>query len=322
MIDNMYIDIAIGMVFTYLLYSLLATALLELLATFVNLRGKSLFNAVKVMLSDLHMGNSLSDKFFSHPLIRKLNLSDGKRLPSYIDPKMFATVVEQILPDLYLGTGQPLTLAEKMKLLPDGEFKEIVKVLQSQQPENNFGKGLETWFNLSMDRLSGVYKRTTQIWLVVIGLGVAVGFNVDSIAIFKKLATDKEARERVVAQAIQFEQVNKNYDALYNRVTAKTPDTSIAVTDSVRAKNDSLLTQFNNQRAAIKEFIQSDLEQLKNEAGIGWNQVEKKSCGGWFLTGVGWILTALAISIGSPFWFDTLQKLVKLRGSGAKPEQK
>jgi hypothetical protein len=320
MIDNIYIDIAIGLVFTYLLYSLLATAVLELLATFVNLRGKSLFNAVKLMLNDLHLGDQLSQKFFAHPMIKKLSLGDGKRYPSYIDPKMFGRVMEQILPDLYLGSGKPLTLEEKLKLLPDGEFKEIVQVLTGQ-PGDHFLKGLEIWFNMTMDRLSGMYKRTTQIWLLVIGLVIAVCFNVDSIAVFTKLSTDKEARERVVAQAIRFEQVNKNYDSMYQKIAGISKNSNVPVSDSVKALNDSLLHQFNLQRTAIRNFINSDIKQLNKEAGIGWN-IDEKTPGGFLLRLFGWIITALAISIGSPFWFDLLQKLVKLRGSGTKPDEK
>lgn len=31
---------------------------------------------------------------------------------------------------------------------------------------------------------------------------------------------------------------------------------------------------------------------------------------------LGWIITGIAISMGAPFWFDLLNKLMKLKGSG------
>jgi hypothetical protein len=34
---------------------------------------------------------------------------------------------------------------------------------------------------------------------------------------------------------------------------------------------------------------------------------------------IGWGLSAIAISLGAPFWFDLLSKLVNLRHSGQKP---
>ena len=35
-----------------------------------------------------------------------------------------------------------------------------------------------------------------------------------------------------------------------------------------------------------------------------------------------WLLTIVAISLGAPFWFDTLQRFVNIRGGGKNPEPK
>jgi hypothetical protein len=37
---------------------------------------------------------------------------------------------------------------------------------------------------------------------------------------------------------------------------------------------------------------------------------------------VGWILTAVAASLGAPFWFDTLNKFMNVRSVGASPDEK
>ena len=37
---------------------------------------------------------------------------------------------------------------------------------------------------------------------------------------------------------------------------------------------------------------------------------------------LGFVITALALSLGAPFWFDLLKKLVSIRSSGVKPEEK
>jgi hypothetical protein len=41
----------------------------------------------------------------------------------------------------------------------------------------------------------------------------------------------------------------------------------------------------------------------------------------WFLKAIGWIITGLAISLGAPFWFDTLNKIMIVR-STVKPHEK
>jgi hypothetical protein len=37
---------------------------------------------------------------------------------------------------------------------------------------------------------------------------------------------------------------------------------------------------------------------------------------------IGWLLTIVAVSLGAPFWFDLLQRLINIRGSGTKPDPK
>jgi len=36
----------------------------------------------------------------------------------------------------------------------------------------------------------------------------------------------------------------------------------------------------------------------------------------------GWLITAFATLFGAPFWFDALQQIVRLKGSGPSPSEK
>lgn len=51
---------------------------------------------------------------------------------------------------------------------------------------------------------------------------------------------------------------------------------------------------------------------------VGWTSAPAFSP----VTVMGWFLTALSALFGAPFWFDLLQRLVNLRGAGAKPSDK
>jgi hypothetical protein len=42
---------------------------------------------------------------------------------------------------------------------------------------------------------------------------------------------------------------------------------------------------------------------------------------GWALRILGWLVTALALSLGAPFWFDLLNKFIVVRGT-VKPKEK
>jgi hypothetical protein len=38
--------------------------------------------------------------------------------------------------------------------------------------------------------------------------------------------------------------------------------------------------------------------------------------------GLGWLITALAATLGAPFWFDTLNRMISIRSTGRAPEEK
>jgi hypothetical protein len=41
----------------------------------------------------------------------------------------------------------------------------------------------------------------------------------------------------------------------------------------------------------------------------------------WFHL-LGWLITALAATLGAPFWFDMLNKVIAIRGVGKSPEER
>lgn len=51
---------------------------------------------------------------------------------------------------------------------------------------------------------------------------------------------------------------------------------------------------------------------------VGWNEAPM-SAGAGLLLFCGWLVTATSVLFGAPFWFDLLQRLVNLRGTGSKP---
>src|SRR5258706_6537829 len=74
-------------------------------------------------------------------------------------------------------------------------------------------QNIEDWFNSSMDRVSGWYKRRAQVMLLVIGLIVTMGVNADSIIVAKRLASDRALRESVVAAADAYAKANATASA-------------------------------------------------------------------------------------------------------------
>jgi len=213
--------------------------------------------------------------------------------------------------------------------------------LESQGDVTAFRKLLEKWFDDTMERCTGWYKKNTQYLLLVIGLVIAIIFNVDTISIAGKLEKDPKLRDAVVQQSDAFVKAhpnlyqeriselntnNKTYQAAVAVIkkdsTAKTDTVNATLTlvksDSIaRAESDSLLNRGKLLAHQADSLVKGDIAKVNGVMGMGLNSFtfKDRDLGDFLLSLLGWIITALALSLGAPFWFDLLNKLMKLRGS-------
>lgn len=181
------------------------------------------------------------------------------------------------------------TIGSKIDKLSNKEVQKALRTIaeQSGGDINKMRENIEAWFNSSMDRVSGWYTRRTKWIILVLGLVLTIGLNVNTITIVKRLSNDNALRNAVAAQA----------EKSVNDPNVLTPN-------------------FDKNR-----------EQLdKLGLPIGWdNFTFLPSPFQWWehllLPFMGWLLKAAAISLGAPFWFDVLNKFMVIR-STVKPHEK
>jgi hypothetical protein len=158
--------------------------------------------------------------------------------------------------------------------------------------QGNFDRArseIEAWYDSSMDRVAGWYKRSTQ-WLIFgIGLVVAIGLNINPLAIAEYLYRNDAARAAIVARA-----------------EAAAADTAFLSRGFAEARQE--------------------LDELGLPIGWGAARVagESRPAGVWnsvFNPILGWLITALAATMGAPVWFDLLNKVMVIR-STVKPREK
>ena len=61
--------------------------------------------------------------------------------------------------------------------------------------------GLEAWFNSTMDRVSGWYKRRVQIFIFLLGLVIASGLNIDTVSLITTVSQNETVRATLVSAA-------------------------------------------------------------------------------------------------------------------------
>ena len=304
MFGSELLDVAIGMAFVFLLLSLICSALNELLETKLKNRAGDLMNGIKELLGK---DTGLVEKFYNHGLIFGLyrgtyeEAQKNKTLPSYIPSKDFATAVASILGP---GSGAIPSVDDvraSIGKIQNAHVKSALLTLfnNANNDFEAFRKGVEGWFNSAMDRVSGWYKRRTHIIIFALGFIIAVAMNVNSISLAQDLWTSKAKRDALVGAAQGYLQ-NHPVPPSGNPSPSGSPvpPTASAPDPTLKAHIDEL------QKAGIV---------------VGWNrnlwQEFRQTPLLWLAALLGWFLTASAASLGAPFWFDLLSKIVVLRSS-------
>ncbi len=436
MFNNAVVEVAIGLIFIYLLYSLLATTIQEFIATLFSYRARMLEKGLEQMLdgksfsyywwdrlwnyinrsnktketSKFHKKKSLFTNLIScHPLYIRSGenssiLKNDK--PSYLSADVFSDILIDVLkpngdiPALLKDIAASVKVKAANENDPLNSDLEKILTLYIEQANGDlqrFKLLIETWYNETMERVGGWYKRQANRILIGIGLCLAIAFNVSTIDVVRKLSEDKDVRNALVTNATDYvkNHINnvkipakgatetsrnngvlntadsaKNDSGSVNPLPAKIADTTNADTtfDALRSKVDSMKELYNNNIAeanttlgigwanfgltditidSLRKQYDTLYAQYKKDsiAYIQCTQQPKAECEKpdkpkqkwvlpwyeklWYIIWhtlsnphywIGFLITAFAISLGAPFWFDLLNRFVNLRVSGAKPE--
>ena len=357
MFNSPVLDVVIGLVFIYLLYSLLATVIQELWASLSGLRASILEKGISRMLDDNFVKpgllnkiisgilgivkakpkpdpkgkvdeekeqvDALSVEFYKHPLIKYLGENTFYSKPSYLTAQNFSKVFIDLLRGADAMPGQDfkpliqgaltngITKWGNVKI--SSETLSYLKTIwaDSQGDVDKFRGSLEQWFDDTMERASGWYKRRTQLYLCIIGLILAGSFNIDTISIAGKLAHDPRLAAQMANNASIFIQ---NHQELGKQLASAQQDSPKPDAKKVQADMSKMLEKSTGLLDSAYSMSNRNIAEVNQVMGLGWSAADDNF--GW-LSIPGWLITALAISLGAPFWFDLLNKLMKLRSSVA-----
>jgi len=332
-------DFLISLFFVFAMFAGLVSGANEILAQLFGWRSNVLREAIAGMLGEREKwirwvplawfgglfgiagrGKTKAAELFDHPLVTSLALP-GER-PSYIQAETFAAaLVRTLAPD---GS-----LAGVTRAVRNGST-ELGRLLGPMLDEAHgdladFERRVSAHYDRVMDRAQGWYKRRTQVVMLMVAALLAVGLNVDAIHIAQRLSTDATLRTAIASAA---EEATREHDAAKAR--AREAGGAPSTPPDAKAEYDALVKKLDELQQSAKKMQALGLP-------IGWERAPGSARGripagkGFHFEFhenqkpssaiFGWILTAIAGSLGAPFWFDAISRVINLRGAGKKPDR-
>jgi hypothetical protein len=318
------LDVAVGLIFVYLLLAIICTSINEWIAGIFGLRAKTLELGIRQLLDQqpkpAKPGDSataatdkdwLITEFYKHPLVTGMKKS-GEH-PSYIPARTFATTLMDIVsgPEAQLSFDR---LQTGINNLPPGDVKTALTSLlrTTGSTLHEAQKSIETWFDDSMDRVSGWYKRKIQLNTAIIALLLAVATNADTLRIVSTLWHNPELRAEGVKLAEQRAEASKNAP---EPTAANAPVVETTYPDASDPLKPALKPVTQEERGFLTQLL--GWESAPHFKDMESGDIRKAL----LLMVLGWLLTGVAVSLGAPFWFDILNKFTNIRGSGKAPSE-
>ncbi|MCU0347712.1 MAG: hypothetical protein MUC59_12300 [Saprospiraceae bacterium] len=297
------LEVIVGMIFTFMLLSLLGTTFNELVSAWRGWRGFYLEEALKRLL-EFKDDPSVFNKFKKNAMYQQLMQHKAplrvSQAPAYLSAANFTSILTNVLKK----KGEAVQSVEDfMRELPkDSQLREVLDQFKEEghSTVEEFKGRLQSWFDDVMYQSSGWYKRHLQFVTFFVGLGIAVLLNADSFQIYSHLTTNASNRQRLSALATAFSNNNETLPA---------PVLPTGSLSGSEIKNE--LKNFTNT---------AEFKATSNILGLGWSTKEVMvGPKEWLLRILGWFVTALAISLGAPFWFDVLKKIITIQSTGNAP---
>jgi hypothetical protein len=355
------IDVFIGLALMYVFLSLFVSSVNEAIAQFLRLRARSLKRAIRMLLTDGGKRDvSIFENFKQHVLVAALSKQkETKGKPevsdkepnilqkiwrflrsepsfSYIPSRVFAVAAieasfiksdkdqgkegqgsehnpESVSNSLMVESYDHLNIGDVdintlVNELPPGALKNVAlsALNNGAKSLDDVRKHIEKWFDDTMDRLSGWYTRTSRVVALVLALVIAVVLNVDTLYVANAFWKEPALRQAAV-----------DYAAAHASDTTFVDSMSGVGFEELKTEMAALQLPIGWGKDGPNQDITGKVEADKD---VGW--LERAWC--VFLHRIiGWLLTALAISLGGHFWFDMLNKFVRIRSANApKPETK
>lgn len=316
------IDILLGLSVVMLMVSLVVTVLTQAITNLMQTRGKNLLDGIAGLLRQIHrdlppeVSDQIAEAILTHPLIKSV----GSRFGTVIHREELTALLLELAADdgphqleasarAHLcgvlkanGIEDPVkTLANVRSLVllleqahPELSSNERYAMAFLQEAHSRFLGKINGWFDQTIDRVADRFTNSARIITFVGSFAVALVLQLDTAALVNRLSADPALRQALVQEAVKLNNQAAPQPAAAQPPAGATPP---ALIDKERMDNLQTLAKFD-----VIEIPSS-----VSDWGSRWTGDN------WAMKLLGIILTAMLLSLGAPFWYNALKKLIRLR---------
>ena len=287
---SVYLDVTIAVILVFFALSLVVTALNEVIAVLLNLRGRFLLGTIRMLVDDPDL---LERMLGAAPIRLALRTRRGRdvagagRFPDHLPPLAVADA-------LLAAAGPPRAATLAQTNTPPTLVSEILDAAREAAADTR--DALAATYAEAMDQLSVRYRRHQQVLSVILGIGLAASFNINVVDLAGTLRRDADLRSAFAAEFLDLDKTYADGPAAGGREE---------IVPSVVA------TAANRIEA---------LDALSRLGGLGWRTTPWEDVRNWNWTErmsalCAWLIAGVASVLGAPFWFDLLNRAIRVRES-------
>jgi hypothetical protein len=205
-----------------------------------------------------------------------------------------------------------------------GAFDAAISPLRTRLNE------VEVWFDTVMQSFDERYTRSMKTWAIVVSLAVVVPLNANVFDLYKNVSTSTILRdtlvkngEKIVSDAAKREKDSQ--DKRQNVEKEKTAANPLSLQSATTGTSDETIQGIVKETQKVIDPYMKDYANFGfrsfSASWDGWwnnsfNMIQGGTCSAWWSYRLhdlwhilGWISMALLLSVGAPFWEDTLESL-------------
>lgn len=336
MLDTL--DILIGVSLVMLMVSLGVTLLTEMIVTLLQLRGQHLLRGIADLLQQIQpdmercVAQNIVTQVLNHRLVRGSRMS---RLASVIKREELTTILMELAgaaPDgkssCHADWQTPLKTVLATNGIPEprktlDHVRDLAFQFEKSSPEmatstrhnmalmngasSEWVSKVNAWFDQTMDRVSERFTVNVRGVTLASAAIVACGIQLDTVYLVNRLALDDNMRHVLVAEAVRtVEQEAKKAEERTGTAAPPAP----AVQDTTQGKLNLDDPRVRKYYSVLSEV---GILNVPSDCKTWWTSIKA-------INPAGLALSILLLSLGGPFWYGLLNKLLQLRSVLAQRE--